>query len=79
MRKNVYIHLIAPVLWSVVQPLPDVKVSVEQDLVGNRVHAHSDFEFILTRGSKQVCIVETKRDDFNQGLAQNLQGCEVCS
>ena len=72
------IHLIAPVLWAVVQLLPDVKVNIEQDLNGNRVRAHGHFEFVLTRGSKRVCIVEAKEEKFKQGLAQNLVGCEVC-
>jgi len=72
------IHLIAPVLWSVVQLLPDVKVNVEQDLDGNRVHAHAHFDFILTHDSKRVCILEAEEEKFKQGLAQNLVGCEVC-
>jgi len=73
------IHLIAPILWAVVQLLPDVKVNVEQDLDGDRVHAHGHFEFVLTRGNKRVCIVEAKKEQFEQGLAQNLLGCEVAA
>jgi len=33
--KYKHIHLIAPILWSVVQLLPNIKVNVEQDLDGN--------------------------------------------
>ncbi|KAI5808645.1 hypothetical protein DFH27DRAFT_540495 [Peziza echinospora] len=73
------IHLIAPVLWAVVQLLPDVTVNVKQDLSGKRIHAHSHFEFILTRGHKRLCIVEAKEEKFRQGLAQNLVGCEVAA
>ncbi|KAF8453369.1 hypothetical protein BGX38DRAFT_1090825, partial [Terfezia claveryi] len=35
------------------------------------------FEFVITRGRKKVCIVEEKKDDFDQGLAQGLLGCEA--
>ena len=41
--------------------------------------AHGHFEFVLRRGDKTVCIVEAKRDDINQGMAQNLLGCEVAA
>ncbi|KAI8909104.1 hypothetical protein EDD86DRAFT_276016 [Gorgonomyces haynaldii] len=73
------IHLIAPVLWAVVQLLPDVTVNVEAELKGKRVDTHGHFEFILTRGSKRVCIVEAKKEDFHQGMAQDLLGCEVAA
>ena len=73
------IHLIAPILWAVVQHLPNVKVNVEQDLDGERVHAHSHFEFILTHHCKRICIIEAKKEQFEQGLAQNLLGCEVAA
>jgi hypothetical protein len=33
----------------------------------------------LRRGDKRVCIVEAKKDDMEQGLAQDLLGCEVAS
>ncbi|KAI9331184.1 hypothetical protein BDR26DRAFT_682099 [Obelidium mucronatum] len=75
------LHLIAPVLWSVVQLLPDVEVCVEHTLDGNRVLVYGRFEFVLTRQvqgvAKRLCIVEAKHDDFEQGLAQNLLGCEA--
>jgi len=37
------------------------------------------FEFVLRRGGKRVCIVEAKKDDMSQGMAQNLLGCEVAA
>jgi hypothetical protein len=77
------LHLIAPVLWSVVQLLPDVEVRVEHTLNGERVFAHGRFEFVLTRQVKGVvkrlCIVEAKHEDFEQGLAQSMLGCEVAA
>jgi hypothetical protein len=51
----------------------------EEDLVGNFVKAHGHFEFMLRRGNKVVCIIEAKKDDVEQGMAQDLVGCEVGS
>ena len=77
------VHLIAPVLWSVVQLLPNVVVHVEHDLHGDRVKAHGHFEFVLTRQVgdkvKRICIVEAKEEQFSQGLALSLLGCEVAA
>ena len=77
MASQKLIYLIAPALWAVVQLLPDVKVNVGQDLDGNRVDAHGHSEFVLTLGSKHVCIVEAKKEQFERGFARNLLGCEV--
>ena len=57
----------------------DVQIKVEEDLVGKNVNANGRFEFMLQRGDKRVCIVEAKKEDMEQGLAQNLIGCEVAS
>ncbi|CAK5105769.1 unnamed protein product [Aphanomyces euteiches] len=46
---------------------------------GDYVKAHGHFEFVLRRGEKKVCIVEAKKDDLLQGMAQDLLGCEVQS
>ena len=77
------LQLIASVLWSVVQLLPDVEVCVEHTLDGNRILVHGRFEFVLTRQvqgvAKRLFIVEAKYDDFEQGLAQNLLGCEAAA
>ena len=34
---------------------------------------------MLRRGDKRVCIVEAKKDDMGQGMAQDLLGCEVAA
>lgn len=73
------LHVIAPILWAVVQLLPDVTILLEQDLDGNRVDAHGHFEFVLVRGKKRICIVEAKEEKFKQGMAQALLGCEVAA
>lgn len=74
------LHFIAPVLICVCILLDgDVNIVVEEDLVGNFVKAHGHFEFMLRRGNKAVCIVEAKKDDVEQGMAQDLIGCEVAA
>ena len=40
-------------------------------------NANGFFEFILRRGGKRICIVEAKRDVMEQGIAQDLLGCEA--
>jgi len=74
------LHFIAPVLICVCILLDgDVDIVVEEDLVGNFVKAHGHFEFMLRRGNKAICIVEAKKDDVEQGMAQDLVGCEVAA
>eukprot|EP00158_Paraphelidium_tribonemae_P000322 Partr_v1_DN21379_c0_g1_i1_m5009 len=75
MRLNVS----APVIMCVVSVFDDVVVHVERDLNGKRVNANGHFEFILTRGKKRICIVEAKKEDFDQGMVQNLLGCEIAA
>ena len=74
------LHFIAPVLICVcILFNGDVDIVVEEDLVGKFVKAHGHFEFMLRRGNKAVCIVEAKKDDVEQGMAQDLVGCEVAA
>ncbi len=55
------------------------KIVMEEDLVGEYLKAHGRFEFMLQRGNKAICIVEAKKEDFDQGMAQDLVGCEVAA
>ena len=74
------LHFIAPVLITVCHLLDgDVEIAVEEDLHGNFLNAHGHFEFMVTRGKKAVCIVEAKKGNLEQGMAQNLVGCEVAA
>jgi hypothetical protein len=57
----------------------DVQIEVEEDLDGDFLKAHGHFEFVLRRGDERVCIVEAKRDEMGQGMAQDLLGCEVAA
>jgi hypothetical protein len=74
------LHFICPILVIVCSLFNgDVKIKVEEDLKGNYVKANGHFEFMLERNDKRVCIVEAKKEDMEQGLAQSLIGCEVAS
>ena len=74
------LYFIAPVLICVCILLDgDVDIVVEEDLVGKIVKAHGHFEFMLRRAKKAVCIVQAKKDDLEQGMVQNLVGCEVAA
>lgn len=74
------VHFIAPVIIIVCSAFNgDIQILAEEDIDGNRVHAHGHFEFVLKRGDKRVCIVEAKKDDLEQGKTQSLVGCESLS
>lgn len=73
------IHLIAPVLWGVTHLLSGVKVKVEEDLMGKQVHAKCHYEFLISNGSKYVCVMRAKENDFEQAITKNMLGCEVWS
>jgi hypothetical protein len=70
---------IVPIVVAVCSALPNVEILVEDDLIGTEVHATGHFEMIIKRGEKRVCIVEAKKEDMEQGLAQCLVGAEVAS
>ncbi|TPX40749.1 hypothetical protein SeMB42_g05888 [Synchytrium endobioticum] len=72
------LHLIAPILVAVCNHFNgDVKILVEETMDGIDIQVKGRFEFILQRNNVRVCIVEAKRDDMGQGLAQDLLGCEA--
>ncbi|KAL7519513.1 hypothetical protein ACHAWX_004263 [Stephanocyclus meneghinianus] len=74
------VHFIAPILVCVCFLFEgDVMIVAEEDLVGKYVRAHGHFEFMLKRGRKAICIVEAKKDNLEQGMAQDLVGCEVAA
>ena len=74
------LHFIAPVLiCACILFDGDVDFVVEEDLVWNFVKPHGHFEVMLRRGSNTVCIVQAKKDDFEQGIAQDLVRCKVAT
>jgi hypothetical protein len=48
----------------------NVRILVEESLVGRNIKATGNFEFILQREGKRICVVEAKKDDIEQGLWQ---------
>lgn len=69
---------VAPILIQVCSLFGgDIKIYAKNALRGNYVKANGRFEFFLKRGRKSIYIVETKKDDFDQGAAQELIGAEV--
>ncbi|OAJ40084.1 hypothetical protein BDEG_23861 [Batrachochytrium dendrobatidis JEL423] len=71
-------HFISPILICVVflfGPNDPVEIVIEEDLTGVNVKANGHFEFML----KRICIVQAKKDDMEQGMAQDLVGMEVAS
>jgi hypothetical protein len=57
----------------------EVTILVEEPVNGVRVTVHGHFEFVLQRGTKKIGIVEAKKEDMDQGTAQNLLGLEALS
>ncbi|CAK4158698.1 unnamed protein product [Aphanomyces euteiches] len=71
---------IAPVLVQVCALFNgDIKIFAEETLKGKYVKANGRFEFVLKRGLKSIFIVEAKKEDFDQGAAQELVGAEVAA
>jgi hypothetical protein len=54
------VHLIAPIIWVVVSILDGVTVDVERTIRGRRIKANGQFEFMLKRQNKRICIVVAK-------------------
>lgn len=70
---------IVPIIVAVCSTFEDVEILVEDDLIGSQVHGHGRFEMIIKRGNLRICLVEAKKEDMEQGLAQCLVGAEVAS
>jgi hypothetical protein len=74
------LFFIAPILVYVSDlfgPEDSIKIVIAEDVKGVNVKANGHFEFMLKRNNKILCIVEAKKDNMDQGMAQNLVGMEV--
>lgn len=81
-KESQRLHFITPILVFVCDlfgPQDDVRIVIEEDLNGYDVKANGHFEYMLKRKNKIICIVEAKKDDLDQGRAQDLVGMEVAS
>lgn len=68
---------IAPILETVSRLLGDVRIPVEEDVVGRNVLLKGRLEFVLKRGTKRISSVEAKCEDMQQGVVENLTGLEA--
>ena len=55
----------------------DIKILLEEPVRGKNLHMHGRFNYVLQRGTKRVCVIEAKKDDMDQGIAQDLLGCDA--
>jgi len=54
-----------------------VDILIEESVTGENINVEGRFEFVIKRGNKKICIVEAKKDDLEQGMTQDLLGCEA--
>jgi hypothetical protein len=73
------LQFIVPILVCVSSVLEDVRIEVNEDIVGKEMKAHAHFDFVLSRGNKRVYIVVAKKGDMERAVVDNLIGCEVAS
>ncbi|RLN90064.1 hypothetical protein BBJ28_00015242 [Nothophytophthora sp. Chile5] len=52
--------------------------SVQKNLAGEYVKTNGVFDFLITRGDKLVYAVEAKKEQFEEGSAQDVLSMEVC-
>ncbi|KAL8013298.1 hypothetical protein Plhal710r2_c039g0137621 [Plasmopara halstedii] len=62
------LFFIAPILATVSRLLKNVRILVEEDVVGKNVLLKGRFEFVLKRGTKIILLVEANREDMLRGL-----------
>jgi len=72
------LHFIAPILIYL-GGLFDKQmiILIEECVPGINIHTNGNFEFVIQVGGKKICIVEAKKENIQQGMAQNLLGCEA--
>ncbi|CAK4076225.1 unnamed protein product [Aphanomyces euteiches] len=71
------LFFIAPILETVSRLVGDVRILVEEDVVGRNVLLKGRFQFVLKRCIERISIVQAKREDMLQGVVQNLTGLEA--
>ena len=74
------LYFITPIIVAVCSAFnEEATILVEEDLNGKYIKAKSHFEMIIVKGDTRICIVQAKKEDMEQGLAQCLLGCEMIS
>ena len=54
-----------------------IDLLIEESMGGKNLNVDGHFEYIIQRGDRKICIVEAKRDDIEQGIVQDLLGCDA--
>ena len=73
--------LIDAILLEAIQPFPELKIWKGANLESETAHGAADYLFTENRGYFEaafLCVVEAKKDDFEQGLAQCLVEMQAC-
>ncbi|KAL3664679.1 hypothetical protein V7S43_010428 [Phytophthora oleae] len=73
-KKGERLYYILPILACVCSLIEDARLVDKYEVVGKSVPGGVTFDFVLERGRTRVCVIEAKRDDFQQGLAQFYVG-----
>jgi hypothetical protein len=72
------LHFVAPILIHLDGLFNDtMRILIEERILGKNIHTDGNFEFVVQMGGKKMCIIEAKKDDMEQGMAQDLLGCEA--
>jgi hypothetical protein len=80
MNDAIIHYMISPVLVCVSNLFDGhVEIVVDGDVEGRFIRAHSHLNFILRRKDKAVYVVATKKDNFEQGMADVLIACEIAA
>ena len=51
----------------------------EKEICGSYLQTKGRFELVIQKGSSVICLLEAKKEDMAQGMAQCLVGCEAVS
>lgn len=80
-KKSKPLFFIAPFLAYASDMLDDGRLLLDENenMEKRQVQATGHFKFVICRGDKRIVIVEAKKDGMEQGMAQNLFGCELLS
>jgi hypothetical protein len=73
------LQLVGPIMLEIASTFNDLRIHMEEDFAGKRVKAHGRFELTVMKDSRIVCIIEVKKADLLQGMAQALVGAEVAT
>jgi hypothetical protein len=75
-KETKRLHFVAPILIHLGGLFNDtMRILIEERIPGKNIHTDGNFEFVVQIGGKKMCIIEAKKDDMEQGMAQDLGSC----